>query len=334
MNDLWNAGVHMPKPVLLGLAAGFVFVCGSYALRASAQPPAPVQTSSAAPKPAPPASGGKRRVSFFGKQQSYTEKTGIYDLRGDVWFKSEDTTLTTDYATYNKATKIASSPGPLKVVDTLNTVTGNTGTAFYNTKDIKLRGNVVIVARPRDADLTAPEGSPRRQFDAPATITCETVDYNWGTRVAFLTGGLKVVQKNRTVTADKATYDGRLERVTLEGNVYYTTTQGDKARFTKAIINMKKGEEDFHGENASGEFTTDELEDTPATPPAAPGTPAPGTAPTPTPGTAPKPTPGSPDPAKPDPTKPEPSTPEPGKPAEPNPATPTPPTPADPKDKP
>ncbi|GAB4463201.1 MAG: hypothetical protein OHK0029_31430 [Armatimonadaceae bacterium] len=240
---------------------------------AEAQPAA--QTASAAASRA-----NTRKVSVRGDK--YREKGGIYNLNGNVKITSEDSILTTDAAAYNKQTKIATSPGPLKIEDSLNTITGKRGTAYYTSRDAKIRENVVIVAKPRPEDRNAPPGSARREFDAPATITCDSVDYNWGTRVAVLTGNLKIVQKERTVTAKKAIYDAKTEIVKLEGDVVYVNSKnGDRFEGEKATIGVKQGEEFFEADNVKGSFTLeDEVETTP--PPAensapAPAAPKPGT---------------------------------------------------------
>lgn len=258
---------------------------------AFAQPPAPAPTKVAeAPKtvtPAPPTGNKERKVKFKGDRYKYVERTGIYDLIGNVRFTSEDTVMTTEAATYSKKTKIASSPGSLKIEDTLNTVVGKTGTAYYQTRDIKLRGDVLITVRPKDQDKNLPEDSPRRQFDSPANITCQSLDYNWGSRVGVLTGGLTVKQKDRTVTADKATYFGKEEQIRLEGNVIYTTTKGEKGQAKTALIIFKEGEEEFQAEGeVQGEgFVEDTIEENP-TPPKTekpqpePGKPNPTTPPT------------------------------------------------------
>jgi lipopolysaccharide export system protein LptA len=197
---------------------------------------------------------------------------------------NDDSRLTTATASFNEKTQIANAPGKLKLEDTYNTLTGNTGTAFYKTRDARIRGDVVIVARPRDEDRNAPEGSTQRQFDAPVTMTCQKVDYNWRTRIARASDRLTVKQKDYTVTADQAFYDGKKEMVILEGNVKYTRTgKPDTGQAKKVTIIYTKGKENFIAEGGvSGVFAVDEDaeketegDSTPRTPPA----PAPGESP-------------------------------------------------------
>jgi lipopolysaccharide assembly outer membrane protein LptD (OstA) len=214
--------------------------------------------------------GGKKvsEVKASGKQLvgEETPQGTLLTATGNLTLTSEDMTLTTAKALWNDNTKVATSPGKVTITDPENTLTGNTGTAYYRTKDAKIRGNVVINTRPKP-NTSAPEGSPRREFRAPAVITCESVDYNWRSKVAVATGNLKVVQKDRTVTADKCVFEGKQDRVTLEGNVVYTKANGEQAKATKVVIIITEGKEKFTANDIKEAiFKVEEDEETPATP--------------------------------------------------------------------
>jgi|GEM_PF-5930245 lipopolysaccharide assembly outer membrane protein LptD (OstA) len=259
---------------LLLLLAG-VGVSGSAILAQdntqSPQPqPSPQQTANTKQ---PAAMTKKRRVDY--KSGKHKLVDGIHQMSGGVRFVSEDTILTTDAAGYNEKTGIASSPGKVQIEDTFNNITGNTGTAYYKTRDAKFRGNVVIIAKPRPENLSAPEGSARKQFDSPATITCESVDYNWGTRIAELTGNLKIVQKDRTVTALTAVYDGKNEIVTLQGNVVYKDSKGQNFTAQKVVMNIKEGQESFVADGVKGDFEIEDEDAPPTNSPTTPATPQP-----------------------------------------------------------
>jgi lipopolysaccharide assembly outer membrane protein LptD (OstA) len=191
-----------------------------------------------------PAADRKLRIKH-GDLGSYKETPAgaISTISGNVVFAYEDTTLNTDAATYNHKTQVATSPGRVQIDDAQNTLTGDQGVAYYKTKKAAIRGNVRILARPRPENQNAPEGSLRREFKDPVIITCDRVDYNWRTRVAVATGDLTLRQKERTVTADRAVYEGRQERVTLIGNVRGVTAQGDEIRGEKAVIILREGAE-------------------------------------------------------------------------------------------
>lgn len=227
--------------------------------------------------------------------QENAAKQQIVTLTGNVDIHSENTTMTSDLATYNEKTGVANSPGHLKIDDSQNTVIGDTGVAFYARRDARISGGVKITVRPKQEAGNAPQGSLRSEFKDPVYITCDNVDYNWRSRVAVATGHLTFKMKDRTVTATKATYYGAEERVQLDGSVHYTRTNGDKGDAPTATAIVREGHEQFSAKNATTVVIVhDEPDaDTPATPPPAARPPA-GAAPRRVPGTLPRPPAGTP----------------------------------------
>ncbi len=204
------------------------------------------------PTAPPPTTAKKKRLIYTDGdyyRQEQTAQGTIRTLRGNVKIRSEETVLTTDLATYNEQTGVATSPGKLKVEDPDNTLIGNTGTAFYKTRDVKIRDAVTIVIKPRRKNQNAPESSSRRNFKDPVNITCTKLDYNWRTKIADMTGDLTFKQATkdltRTVTADRAIYDGNTETLTLIDNVVYTTNRNERGKARKAIAVLKEGQEEF-----------------------------------------------------------------------------------------
>ncbi len=255
-----------------GIALLTALFFASLCVGLSAQTPPP---DSAGPKPK------KRAVQLKSDLTVIKENPGgrgrTYILTGNVMIRSEDTTLRTDAATYNMETGIASSPGKVQIDDAQNTLVGDKGVAYYRKRTANVTGNVRITMRPRPQDQSAPEGSLRREFKDPAFITCDAVDYNWRTRVAATRGELTMRQRNRTVTAERAVYDGRNEKVSLTGDVHGVTTDGDDIRARKATAILTEGKEELILEAPQGVIRVDIEEDeegaeTPT--PAAPATPA------------------------------------------------------------
>ena len=270
--------------LLCAIAVSFAaFFGGAAALQA--------QTKRGGPSPGAGKSAKKERFVDIKSAQFSDTKTGQGQLRnawGNVIIKSDDTTLKTEQAVYNKDTEIANSPGRLQIDDPQNTVIGSAGTAFYKTRDAIITGQVKLTLRPKPEDKNAPEGSARREFKSPATITCTKLTYNWKDRIATATGSLKVRYEDRTVTADKAIYYGADETIVLTGNVRYTRPNGDLGTAAKAIAKLKEGAEAFYAEgdkNApiSGTFAVSGDEDENAPAPVAPTIPQVGSSPLPTP---------------------------------------------------
>lgn len=250
----------MPRGLLLALAALSL---------AAALPQATLPA-----QPPPRASAAKPRhfVDLYGKvgQSRETPQGTISTLSGNVQIVSEDAVLRTGAATYEHKAQVATAPGRLQIEDAQNTLVGNTGVAHYKTRTAEIRGDVRIIVRPRPSDAKAPEGSLRREFKEPVVITCDRVDYNWRTRVAVATGNLTFRQKDRRVTALRAVYEGRRERVTLIGEVRGVMKDGSEAEGEKAIAVLTEGAESLTLQNVKKVRIPVEDDDEEAPPPDAP----------------------------------------------------------------
>ncbi|MBC8142304.1 MAG: LPS export ABC transporter periplasmic protein LptC [Armatimonadetes bacterium] len=168
--------------------------------------------------------------SNYGRDQTLPSGEQLAMLTGDVVIRSKEATLSTQTATYNSETQIATSPTRLRLDDPQNTLLADKGVAYYSTRDADFTGNVVINARPKQSGsgTNAPKGSLRRNFKDPVTITCTKVRYNWRTKIAVLTGNLTIKQKDRVITGDRGLYDGIAETVTLVGNIKSRRPTGEK----------------------------------------------------------------------------------------------------------
>jgi lipopolysaccharide assembly outer membrane protein LptD (OstA) len=196
--------------------------------------------------------GGKTYpVDFEASQFNYRPVGGveIMTATGQVTIVSQGSTLRTALATYNRDTGVATSPGSLQMDDAQNTITGDRGVAYYNTRDVEITGNVKIVVRPKPGDQKPGKSAARREFKEPVTVYCDKVVYNWRTRKAVLTGHLTLKQKDRTVTGDKGLYDGNTEVVELIGNIVSRRPNGERSDTlganARAIAVVKEGAEDF-----------------------------------------------------------------------------------------
>ncbi len=196
------------------------------------------------PAPAAPTSSG-RAVDYKAKVVSHGPDRPdgtVWTLSGGVIFKSVDSVLRTDAATYNDKAQIATSPGALQIDDAQNTITAGKGVAYYKKRLADFVGNVRLVIRPRPQDKNASEGSLRREFKDPVTVLCESLQYNWRRKIGTATKGLTFKQKSRTLTADKAVYDGRAETLKLIGNVRGVDKEDD-IRAATVLIGLKEGAE-------------------------------------------------------------------------------------------
>jgi Organic solvent tolerance protein OstA len=173
----------------------------------------------------------------------------IITATGGVEISSRGSTLRTEKVVFNDTTDVATAPGPVRLDDAQNTLTGDKGVAYYARRDAEITGRVKIIARPAPANDNAPEGSVRREFKEPVTITCDKVVYNWRTRKAVLTGNLVVKHKDRTITGLRGLYDGRAEQVELAGDIKSVRPNGLEniavPNDSRAIAVLREGAEEF-----------------------------------------------------------------------------------------
>ena len=250
-------------------AVGAAALTGTAVLRAqpvatgAVPPPSSAKGKAVVPPPvsaSPPAStavtvtAADKAAAKAGRYVAYAARTvrrdprlnqtdgAITTLSGNVKLLFEDTTLRTDTAAFNEKTQVATSPGALQIDDTQNTITASKGVAYYKKRLAEFTGDVRILIRPRAQDKNAPEGSLRREFKEPVTILCNLAQSNWRRKISTLTGGLTFKQKNRTLTADKAIYDGQAETLRLIGHVR-GMDKGDEIRADTALIGLKEGAE-------------------------------------------------------------------------------------------
>lgn len=189
----------------------------------------------------------------------------IVTLSGNVVIVFENTTLRTDAAVLNETTQIATSPGTVQIDDGQNTIRASRGVAYYKKRRADFENSVRITVRPRTQDRSAPEGSLRREFKEPVTVSCNTGQYNWRQKRATAWGDLTFKQKNRTLVAEQAIYDGKKETLLLNGKIR-GVDNGDTIQGAQALIGLKEGAEFFEIAGSkeaalSGRFRVDDNDD-------------------------------------------------------------------------
>lgn len=239
----------------------------------------------------------QRTVKWNSDQASVINATGVQTLKGNVKFISDETVMRTALAMFNDRTKIAVAPGTIQIDDQRNTLIGNKGTAYYNSRKAIIEGAVKIVVRPKKGGESAPKGSARREFKDPVTINCDRVEYYWKNRIAVGTGNLTLRQNTsegvvRTATAKRLIFYANEERLVLDGEVNAVDSKGQKLKGPLATAIIREGAEQFNMERGAEGVLILEDEDEPDPSPT-PLLPAPLTIPaaTPTPVTPPVPTP-------------------------------------------
>ena len=222
-------------------------------------------------------------------------------LSEGVWFTQDDAVMQTDHATtlHDKDGYLlsADAPSPVHLYDPQDDLTGQHGTIDFTNHLAKLSGNVVLHVTPGKRETDAPEGSPRRQFKDPATLTCDVMTYDYKRRIGKIPGPLtvrQIIQRpggplTRTLTADAGLYSGRAQTILLVGTVKGQDSDGSvvnadtRASGKPIVIGIKEGAEylivpfkvtgtyKVKPQADDGKETGDGLDEVPPVPPAPAG---------------------------------------------------------------
>jgi lipopolysaccharide export system protein LptA len=163
-----------------------------------------------------------------------------------VTIKQDDETLQTEAAIVNfddqQQAENAQSRAPVHLWDTQDDLTGQNGIIDFQTHVATVSDTVVVVVKPSPGDITAPKTSLHSHFDAPATLTCQKIIYDYHRKFGTIPGSLTVHEKDRILTADSGTYDARTQIVTLIGHVHGKNGDG-VVNTSKAVIGVRTGKE-------------------------------------------------------------------------------------------
>ncbi|MHB0913556.1 MAG: LptA/OstA family protein [Armatimonadota bacterium] len=169
----------------------------------------------------------------------------VLALQGNVKFTQGDTTLAADKVDYRESTRTAVATGNLRIADDRSTITGDTCTVSFKEKKSTITGAVTLVIKPKAKDKSG--------LKDDATLTCQAIDYFYKEKRAVISSPLTLVQKDRTVNADSAVYQGEPELVELTGNV---EGHDEKHTFSapKVTVSLKEDNEWVEAEKATGTF--------------------------------------------------------------------------------
>jgi len=182
-------------------------------------------------------------------------------LSEGVQFTQDDTVMRTDHVTalHDRDGSLlnADAPGPVHLYDPQDDLTGLRGTIDFTSHLAKLMGDVVLRVTPGKREAEAAQGSPRRQFKDPATLTCAMMTYDYRRKVGKIPGPLtvrQIIQRKegpltRTLTADTGLYSGRAQTILLAGTVKGEDSDGNiinadtRASGKPIVIYIKEGAE-------------------------------------------------------------------------------------------
>jgi lipopolysaccharide export system protein LptA len=190
-------------------------------------------------------------VHIYADKLNYNGNTKTALLTNHVIMVDKDATLTTDYFTYNTATRIGTYTDGGKLVNKDNTVVSKNGYYFAFTRDAYFRYDVVCNtpdAVIKTDTMRYNSGNRITYFYGPTIITGKDKDnlytengtYNTATQQAFFGKKNLYTQKTKTLRGDSLFYDrkkgyGRaVKHVTFNDSQDRLTIKGDLGEFYKS----------------------------------------------------------------------------------------------------
>jgi len=234
--------------------------------------------------PVPLSSKDSDTVTYDSGPAQYIDKDHRWMMTGGVTFVQGDANLQTQSALVNLDQDMkahdAKSLAPVHLWNDDDDLTGTHGVIDFSTHIANIKDHITLIAKPSTKPQAA--GSVRKQFKDPATITCDEIVYNYRKKTGHIPGPLTIHQKDRTVTADTAEYDGNRKTVDLRGHVHGLLKDGSVIDAPEVQIGIDEGHEWIYmPHRIHGVFSTKQKDDnkdnsddngkaTPAPPPALP----------------------------------------------------------------
>jgi len=232
-------------------AAGLLLARAETVGRAAATSPAPARAAAGAPE----------YVTYkFGAAQWLSAPRSVQMSQG-VTFGQDDATLKTDAAVAlldkNQNLVSAQAQGPVHLFDPQDDLTGLHGTIDFTHHLARLTDSIVLVVKPGRREASASGGSLRKQFQDPATLTCQAMTYDYKRKIGRVPGPLTVRQviqtkdgpETRTLTADAGLYNGNAQTIQLVGDVKGDYSSGShisgdtRPTGRPVVIGIKEGAE-------------------------------------------------------------------------------------------
>jgi len=145
----------------------------------------------------------------------------------------EDATFSADLMvveTQDKISTITCTGNPV-FTDTETRITSDKVVGHTSPRWAEFTGHVKMIATPKKKDNA---GDLQQKFTGePTTITSDSLNYDYGNKVAQAHGNVVVVQKSRTLWANEGTYDQQAKLITLKGNVHGTNTGEEELKQMK-----------------------------------------------------------------------------------------------------
>jgi len=172
----------------------------------------------------------------------YDKSTDKMIFEGNVVITQEDITLTAQEADFDVDKKIGQIKGDIKLVQSDITITGENLEAYLNDKRYIFQEKVILVQERKD----------KEEKEDNITWNCNNLEIFTDTQDLTATGEVEILKKDYTITAEKAVYNDKEQKITLTGKVRIEEEAGRWITGDKAIFYIDSERLEVEGNVRSG----------------------------------------------------------------------------------
>ena len=181
-------------------------------------------------------------VNIQADNVTYDKSTDKMIFKGNVIITQEDITLTAQEADFDVDKKIGQIKGDIKLVQSDITITGENLEAFLNDKKYIFQEKVILVQERKD----------KEEKEDNITWNCNNLEIFTDTQDLTATGEVKILKKDYTITAEKAVYNDKEQKITLTGKVRIDEEGGRWITGEKAVFYIDSERLEVEGNVRSG----------------------------------------------------------------------------------
>jgi len=181
-------------------------------------------------------------VNLTADNVTYDKNIDKMLFTGNVIITQEDIILTAQEADFDVDKKIGNIKGEIKLVQSDITITGETLEAFLNDKRYIFQEKVILVQERKDEE----------EKEDNITWNCNNLEIFTDTQDLTATGEVKILKKDYTITAEKAVYNDKEQKITLTGKVRIEEEAGRWITGDKAVFYIDSERLEAEGNVRSG----------------------------------------------------------------------------------
>ena len=181
-------------------------------------------------------------VNIQADNVTYDKSTDKMIFKGNVIITQEDITLTAQEADFDVDKKIGNIKGDIKLVQSDITITGETLEAFLNDKKYIFQEKVILIQERKD----------KEEKEDNIIWNCNNLEIFTDTQDLTATGEVKILKKDYTITAEKAIYNDKEQKITLTGKIRIEEEGGRWITGDKAVFYIDSERLEVEGNVRSG----------------------------------------------------------------------------------